>query len=533
VPRARSSLSSTAGSMKRIAPNSRSLLSSLALLGALVHAPRAWAQDIEIEVEAEPPRKVAPAKPAAPPVPPPPPGAPVVEAPPPPPPEVTKAEVDALRAQLASLEERLAAADAKHAQHAQSEEAARSEAARAQDEREKRTVLDRLAKLGVTFSGYVQAQYGQNQYSQDQLQQGGSPLNQDRFVIRRGRLRVKGRWQYFRTDFEVDASTTRGPTASVRRASISGVLPGKTDGAPPWLLLTFGLTEIPFGREVQQGQDQILFLERTTGSLAMFAGPVDTGARLDAAYGPLRATFAIMNGTPLDDRANGPNAIDPLKSPDYIGRVVAESQATEAFRVEGGASFLTGRGFHAGSDATKSVLQWDDSNADGVINAGELVAVAGRSAVPSQSYKHWAVGLDLAFELKTKFGLSRLYGEVTLASNLDRALYVGDPVALGYNVRELNWYAAFIQDLTQWGFAGMRVERYDPNSDFTDSRRGKSIPTNASLLTVSPIAGARWPGYGRVTFEYDVVRDKLGRSTNGVPQDVKNNQWTLRFQGEF
>ncbi|HEX5658013.1 MAG TPA: hypothetical protein VFX59_12495 [Polyangiales bacterium] len=517
--------------MKRIPPLSRSLLSSLALLGALAHVPDAHAQDIEIEVEATPPRKSAPA-----PVPPPPPGPPVNEvaaAPVPPPSEVTKAEVDALRAQLAALEERLRAADTAGAQRLESEQAERAEARRVAEEREKRSLLDRLAKLGVTFSGYIQAQYGQNQYSQDQLQQGANPLNQDRFAIRRGRLRVKGRWQYFRTDFELDASTTRGPTASVRRASVSGVLPSKIDGAPPLLLLTFGLTEIPFGREVQQGQDQILFLERTAGSLAMFAGPVDTGARLDAAYGPLRATFAIMNGTPLDDRAGGPSAIDPLKAPDYIGRISAEAQATDTFRIDGGASFLTGRGFHAGSDATKSVLQWDDSNADGVINAGELVAVAGRGAIPSQSFKHWAVGLDLSFELKTPAGRSRLYGEVTLASNLDRALYVGDPIALGYDVRELNWYVAFLQDITQWGFAGIRVDRYDPNSDFTDNRRGKSVLTDASILTVSPVAGARWPGYGRLTFEYDVIRDKYGRDTRGVPVDLKNNQWTLRFQGEF
>jgi hypothetical protein len=498
--------------MKRTLTKSRSLLSSLALLGAFAHSPRVVrAQDIEIELEAEPPRAPAP----------------------PPPSAVSKEEVDALRAQLALLEQRLAAADAAYAAHTESERATRAEAARVQDEKERRGLLDRMAKLGVTFSGYVQAQYGQNQLSEDQLQQGGSPYNQDRFVIRRGRLRVKGRWQYFRTDFELDASSTRGPTASVRRASVSGVLPSNSDGAPPWLLLTFGLTEIPFGREVQQGQDQILFLERTRGSLAMFSGPVDTGVRLDAAYGPLRATFAIMNGTPVDDRAGGPSTLDPLEAPDYIGRVAAESQATDTFRVEGGASFLTGYGFHAGTDASKPVLQWDDGNANGAIDSGEIVPIAGRAAAPSRRFKHWAVGLDLAFELRTKAGLSRLYGEVTLANNVDRALYVADPIARGSDLRELNWYVAFIQDLTQWGFVGLRVDQYDPNSDVTDSRRGQQVPSDARRLTASPILGGRWPGYGRVTFEYDAVKDKLSRDTRGIPGDLKNNQWTLRLQGEF
>ncbi|MET0284846.1 MAG: hypothetical protein ABW352_10260, partial [Polyangiales bacterium] len=236
---------------------------------------------------------------------------------------------------------------------------------------------------------------------------------------------------------------------------------------------------------------------------------------------------------PVDDRAGGPSTLDPLKAPDYIGRVTAESQATDTFRIEGGASFLTGHGFIPGTDASKPVLQWDDANSDGAIGSGEIVPIPGRAASPSRRFKHWAVGLDLAFELRTKLGLSRLYGEVTLANNLDRALYVANPVLRGGDLRELNWYVALIQDLTQWGFVGLRVDRYDPNSDVTDTRRGQQIPSDASILTVSPILGGRWPGYGRVTFEYDAVKDKLARDIRGVPGDLKNNQWTLRFQGEF
>ena len=38
---------------------------------------------------------------------------------------------------------------------------------------------------------------------------------------------------------------------------------------------------------------------------------------------------------------------------------------------------------------------------------------------------------------------------------------------------------------------------------------------------------------GRLTFEYDLVKDKLARDRAGVPTDVKNNQWMLRLQGEF
>ena len=74
---------------------------------------------------------------------------------------------------------------------------------------------------------------------------------------------------------------------------------------------------------------------------------------------------------------------------------------------------------------------------------------------------------------------------------------------------------------------------YDPNSDLVDSRRGVSVPKDASIKTLSPIVGVRWPDVGRITFEYDRVQDHLARDARGVPTDVKKNQWTVRAQGQF
>jgi hypothetical protein len=477
---------------------------------ASAQAPAPAEDDVEIEVQA---------------------GAPA--APPAPPPAASSADLAAVRAQLEALQQQVAANEAARVEQEKLAEQRAVEEERAADERSKLSLLDRVAKAGVTLSGYVQTQYSRNQQSEDQLLQGGTPLNQDRFAVRRGRLRLKGRWKYIRTDFEVDASTTRGPTASVRRATVSAVLPNSDPNALPYLMLSLGLTEIPLGRELQQGQDQILFLERTTGGLALFAGPVDTGARLDGAYGPFRAALAVMNGVPVDDRASGPNAINPKAAPDLVGRVGFDALPLDYLKIQGGVSFLTGKGFAPGSDASKSVLQWDDSNADGAINAGELVAVAGRGAIPSQTFKHWAIAADLYVDVRSKLGWGRVYGEVTLATNLDRALYVANPISNGGDVRELSWYVAAIQDLTDWGFIGVRYDEYNPNSDLVDTRRGISIPANASIKTLSPVIGARWPGYGRLTFEYDWVKDSLARDTRGVPTDLANNQWTLRAQGEF
>jgi hypothetical protein len=480
---------------------------------------QAPSEDVEIEVEATPPTPAAP------------------------PPTASQADVAALRAQVVALEQRLADSDARARADVEArvkEEAARDEAearANAQQQAEaeqakKAELLERIARLGVSLSGYVQVQYGQNQLSEDELLQGGSPLNQNRFAVRRGRLRVNGRWKYVRSDFELDGSNTRGPTMSVRRASLSGVLPAAENDAPPLLLATVGLTEIPLGLELQQGQDELLFLERTTASLAFFVGPVDTGAKLEGAYGPLRVQLAVMNGVPLDDRAGGPSGIDPTGKPDYLGRVGLDV-SFESFRIAGGVSYLSGTGFHPGSDATKSTLEWDDLNADGEFSTSEVVQVAGRAALPSQTFGRWAVNADLELDLKTALGWSRLYGELTLAQNLDRGLYVADPTLSNSDVRELGWYVALTQDVTEYGFVGARYDVYDPNSDLLESRRGVVVPKDATITTISPLVGLRYKDVGRLTFQYDVVDDALGRDKRGVPTDVANNQWTVRVQGQF
>jgi hypothetical protein len=452
------------------------------------------------------------------------------------------AELAELRARLAALEAAQKQADAALASERTRAEAQREADARAAAERAAAdkaraeaapSFVERIGKLGLSLSGYIQAQYVHNQQSEDELLQGGAPLNQDRFSIRRGRLRLRGNWRYVRTDFEVDASSSRGPTTSVRRATVAGVLPNDAPGALPWLVVSAGLTEIPFGLEVQQGQDDILYMERTTGSLALFAGPIDTGVKLESALGPFRVQLAVMNGSPLDDRAGGPSALDPTRAPDYVGRVGVDTKPLERLRIAGGASFLTGTGFHPGTSATKSTFQWNDANGNGAFDLGEQVPVSGSARTPSDTFDRWAVNADLELDLRTKIGETRLYGEATLAQNLDRALFAADPIKSGINQRELLWYVGLIQEVTDWGFVGVRHDEYDPNLDSTDTKQGATVPVDSTIATTSLILGGRLPGIARLSLQYDLVRDKLARDDRGVPADLKNDQLTLRAQGRF
>jgi len=388
--------------------------------------------------------------------------------------------------------------------------------------------------LGIYVSGYVQAQYESSQQSEDQLQQGGLPLNQDRFLVRRARVRLDRAWQWAHAAIEVDGNTTRGATFGLRRAEASLVYRNATDpDAPPWVRITGGLSEIPFGYELTDSSRNRVFMERSTGSLALFPGEPDVGLRVSGGAGFFRYSVAALNGEPIDDRPGRP-ARDPNAAKDLVGRIGIDTPLRDdRLRLAGGASFLMGRGFHAGSDATKSSVIWRDLNENAVLDAGELTAVPGTAAVPSQSFDRWAIGLDLGLSLETRLGRSRLYGEVFVAQNADRGVLVADPVATGSDAREIGWYVALLQEITRWSIVGFRVDRYDPNADFFDRRVGRLVPADASLTTLSPLVGALLPDNFRVLFQYDAVLDKLARDASGVPTDLRNDQLTLRVQGEL
>jgi hypothetical protein len=133
--------------------------------------------------------------------------------------------------------------------------------------------------------------------------------------------------------------------------------------------------------------------------------------------------------------------------------------------------------------------------------------------------------------LKTGAGWSMLYGELVAASNLDRGLFIADPVNAHTDLRELSWYVAFTQEITAYGIAGFRFDYYNPNSDAFDDHAGKRLPVSQTIRTYSPLVGLQLRGHARLVFEWDIVRDHLARDTRGVPTDLSNNLWTLRLQG--
>lgn len=383
----------------------------------------------------------------------------------------------------------------------------------------------------IHVSAYAQGQYESHQDSEDQLLIGGAPLNQDRFLLRRARVKMERQWAYGGLMFELDANTVHGPAIGIQHLEIS--VGYRDEQRVPFVDLTVGLFDNPFGREVVESPRDRPFMERSFGSREFFPAEPDLGVRLSGQLAWFRYAVAIVNGQPLGDRS-GFALQDPNAHKDVLGRVGIVTEPAPALRISGGVSVLNGKGFHAGTDPTKNILIWKDSNEDGQLNTGETRAGPGTAGVASQNFERWALGGDIALSLRTMLGSTTLAAELIAGSNMGRNVFVADPITTSIDERELGYYALLVQEFGFGGIAGFRFDTYNPDADFLDdSRKGKLIPSNETVTTYAPLLGYQVPHHVRVVAEYDVIRDAFARDAQGVPTDKKNNVGILRLQGEL
>ena len=384
----------------------------------------------------------------------------------------------------------------------------------------------------LSFGGYLQSQYEDHAESEDQLSQSGDPLNLNRFLIRRARLRMAADSEFVGAHLELNGSTSRG-SLLVDLYRAEAMLHYKADDEDKTLArLTLGLTKIPFGYELVESSSQRLFMERALVIRSLFPGTTDIGAVALGEYKWFHLSLALMNGEPKGGAVEFPGR-DPNNAKDLLVRVGADTGKLDdvaPLRISGNVSFLTGKGFSPGQPATKDRIEWVDVNEDGVVQGFEQTPIPGRAATRSEDYHRWAVGADLQLEYKTGLGATRLQGEMILAQNMDRNLFANDPTTTGTDTRQFGWYAAITQEFGEYVIAGFRYDYYDPNANELDTRRGSVVPASMTVQTFSPVVGLVLDDVARLTFQYDFIRDHLGRDERGIPADLDNNLWTLRLQ---
>ena len=389
------------------------------------------------------------------------------------------------------------------------------------------------AHSGVGLTGYVQSDWNLwRQSSEDEVNQSTlSPLNDERFLIRRARLKTTIDREYVAGALELDGNTVAGSTARLVNAEASVKLPGE-EGAPlPLLMASIGLFKIPFGYELLQSDRDRVFMERSTAEQALFPGEYDLGARLQFAWRFVRFSGAVMNGDPLGEKAFPGR--DPNAAKDFVGRVGVDTPIGDSVALTAGFSGLKGTGFHRGNPATKGTIQWTDKNEDGSFTSDEIVTVPGSAETPSQNFDRFAWGADLNLTAKIpSFGAVNVYGELYYAKNLDRARLIADPFGvLGRDARELGAYAAALLQIGELATIGARYDYYNPDRDSTNPSK-PLVPTALSYNTVSVVAAYGTPN-GRVVLEYDHNANHNGRDLMGRPANLKDDSLILRGQVGF
>jgi hypothetical protein len=389
---------------------------------------------------------------------------------------------------------------------------------------------------GVSLYGLVQSDLVIQQGAQDQINpDNGQPLNTDRFLIRRARLGARLDRTYGEGGLEIDGNTVNGPAFRLIDAHASVKLPGS--GRIPLLMATIGLTRIPFGYEVPQEDKDRFFLERSIAARALFPDEYDLGFRLMGGWHFLRYALAVQNGEPLG--AGRFAGLDPKKKKDIVGRMGIEDEVMEGIYVIGGASALTGTGFHPGSSVTKPTVTWSDSNGDATLQPNELTGVPGSSASSSATFSRFGVGGDLLVAAKTSWlGNTTFAAQVYFANDLDRGLQPADPLGSpsggqARSFRELGYNLALTQQLTALGAVGVRYDFYDPDRDAYNRVTGNIVPNDSSYSTIAITGMVIGAGWGRAILEYDINRNHLGLDSSGNPTNLASNALILRGEVYF
>src|SRR5690349_3907540 len=135
--------------------------------------------------------------------------------------------------------------------------------------------------------------------SEDQLDPGtGEPLNLERFVVRRARVRATAERGPWSGAVEIDGNTVAGATARLLSAEVAWHAPVP---APVELEIAAGLMKIPFGAEVPLPDRRRDFLEPSRAARALFPGNYDAGVVVRGQWRFLRWAIGAMNGAPVAD----------------------------------------------------------------------------------------------------------------------------------------------------------------------------------------------------------------------------------------
>lgn len=386
----------------------------------------------------------------------------------------------------------------------------------------------------VILTGYLQADSTvYSSASQEEIDpETAAPLNEKHFAIPRASLRADAHHDAFGASIEIEAFTTRATLP--RQTQTAGVrieIAELTWKYRSLLKLQAGLFRIPFGTQTPSSPRDRPFLELPTMSRALFPGDLDAGISASGAFGLARWSVALMNGAPVGDTAW--RGADPASSYDVVARVGADIPGPYRSRYVFGVSALAGSSLSPGTPPTKDQLTWVDENEDGLVQATELHVLAGSAGFASTTFKHDALGADVAVHWCLCWvGTGVAFAEGTIATNLDRGLVYADPVRGSRSVRELGFMIGAVQDIRDFAQVGLRFDRYEADRDAMEMQGVSIVGIRQRFSTLSVMAAARHAG-AKLMIEYDHATNPFGRDDSGSRTSRADDRVTVRAQAGF
>jgi hypothetical protein len=361
-----------------------------------------------------------PAPPAAPPAAPVPP--PSADVPPPQPPaEVPPPPVDVPPPPTATMDEKMADAEAKIEGLTESLAATNA-------------TLSPIAKL--KFSGYIQGRYEWREDSTSAVDGMGRVTNFNRWRVRRARLKAVYAGENAEYLLQIDAvgpagatSATPGDGVTLKDAEATFV----DTWTPLGLRVTLGQFKVPFGYEILQSSGDREMPERARVIQALFPGERDRGLRITGRYNQLRFMAAVVNGNFTNDAFYG--TLDQNRYSDLFGRIVGDFDY-----------LVVGVSGEYGEKLPTT-------------------AASGMTPVTVRRYGLWRAGADAQAYIDVPgVGGLALKAEVVLGQETNRDFrgVAADPCR---DVKQFGWILTGVQNIGDYLGVVARLDQWNPNRD--------------------------------------------------------------------
>lgn len=376
----------------------------------------------------------------------------------------------------------------------------------------------------IAITGYLQTQYQRAQSAGIQSFSGGdfSKNSAERFMIRRGRLKIDRADKYSNIVFQIDA-TQNG--VMLMDAFIQLHKPGSKT-----FLLTAGLFNRPFGHSIVYSSGYRDFPERARVFQTIMPRERDIGAMVT--YNPsnafkfITAELAVLNGS-------GYNSRDYDSKKDVVGNLAFkfDSLANKRFHIGFGGSFYKG-------SVRSNTESYFTNNANGYIRNTSPDHVNWNA--PRNYY-----GLNVQLQYDNTFGKTLLKTEYVEGKQPGIAAsptVTGTASSMSFSsqpetdlfLRSFNGYYIWLtQQVFKTGLTAMvSYDAYDPNTNIGETEIGRDNNTTAGDIKFSTL------GYG-VSYligsriKLTLYNEQVVNDGTGLPKyinDLKDDVFTTRLQ---